>query len=190
MWSKSWLTGKDPDAGEDWRWEKKEMTEDEMVGWHQTQWTWVWVDSGSWWWIGRPGVLQSMGLQRVTHNSATELNARVLIKVEGTVENCIKYVAYYIIKLSHLQLKTYTSQRNKEPLVLLKKFLLLNNWFKYAKKVAHLNKSLCQQCFIFPAVTCSKSLLYLVEKKKYFMVKISCRLKQQQRLISPIAKYV
>ena len=27
-----------------------------------TQWTWVWVNSGSWWWTGRPGVLQSMGL--------------------------------------------------------------------------------------------------------------------------------
>ena len=30
-----------------------------------TRWTWVWVNSGSWWWTGRPGVLQSMGLQRV-----------------------------------------------------------------------------------------------------------------------------
>ena len=32
-----------------------------------TQWTWVWVNSGSWWWTGRPGVLQPMGLQRVRH---------------------------------------------------------------------------------------------------------------------------
>ena len=39
-----------------------------------TQWTGVWVDSGSWWWTGRPGVLQSMGLQRVGHDWATELN--------------------------------------------------------------------------------------------------------------------
>ena len=38
-----------------------------------TQWTWVWVDSGSWWWTGRSGVLQSMGSQRVKHNWATEL---------------------------------------------------------------------------------------------------------------------
>ena len=37
-------------------------------------WTWVWVNSGSWWWTGRPGVLQSMGLQRVGHDWATELN--------------------------------------------------------------------------------------------------------------------
>ena len=39
-----------------------------------TRWTWVWVSSGSWWWTGRPGVLRFMGLQRVGHNWATELN--------------------------------------------------------------------------------------------------------------------
>ena len=38
-----------------------------------TQWTWVWVDPGSWWWTGRPGVLWFMGSQRVGHNWATEL---------------------------------------------------------------------------------------------------------------------
>ena len=39
-----------------------------------TRWAWIWVDSGSWWWTGRPGVLQFMGSQRVGHNWATELN--------------------------------------------------------------------------------------------------------------------
>ena len=39
-----------------------------------TQWTWVWVDSGSWWWTGRPGVLRFMGSQRVRHDWVTELN--------------------------------------------------------------------------------------------------------------------
>ena len=39
-----------------------------------TQWTWVSVNSGSWWWTGRPGVLWFMGLQRVRHDWATELN--------------------------------------------------------------------------------------------------------------------
>ena len=39
-----------------------------------TQWTWIWVNSGSWWWTGRPGVLQFMGSQRVGHDWATELN--------------------------------------------------------------------------------------------------------------------
>ena len=37
------------------------------------QWTWVWVDSGSWWWTGRPDMLHSMWSQRVRHNWATEL---------------------------------------------------------------------------------------------------------------------
>ena len=39
-----------------------------------TRWTWVWVNSGSWWCTGRPGVLQSMGLQRTGHDWAIELN--------------------------------------------------------------------------------------------------------------------
>ena len=39
-----------------------------------TRWTWVWVNSGSWWWMGRPGVLWFMGLQRVGHDWVTELN--------------------------------------------------------------------------------------------------------------------
>ena len=39
-----------------------------------TWWTWVWVNSGSWWWTGRPGVLQFMGSQRVRHDWVTELN--------------------------------------------------------------------------------------------------------------------
>ena len=46
-------------------WRQKGMTEDEMVGWHH--WTWVWASSGSWWWTGKPGMLQSMGSQRVGH---------------------------------------------------------------------------------------------------------------------------
>ena len=51
--------------GDDGRWD----------GWMAslTQWTWVWVNSRSWWWTGRPGMLQSMGLQTVGHNWATEL---------------------------------------------------------------------------------------------------------------------
>ena len=40
----------------------------------QTQWTWVWVNSRSWWWTGKPGMLQSTRSQRVRHDWATELN--------------------------------------------------------------------------------------------------------------------
>ena len=39
-----------------------------------TRWAWVWVKSRSWWWIGSPGVLQSMGSERVGHDWVTELS--------------------------------------------------------------------------------------------------------------------
>ena len=54
---KNWLTGKDLDSGKDWRQEEKGMTG--WDGWMAslTQWTWVWVNSESWWWTGKPGVL-------------------------------------------------------------------------------------------------------------------------------------
>ena len=77
--AKNWLTGKDPDVVKDWR-QENVMTEDEMVGWHHqlsielSKQTCVWVSSGSWWWAGKPGMLQFMGSQRVTHGWATELN--------------------------------------------------------------------------------------------------------------------
>ena len=69
--AKSRLIRKDPDAGKDWRQEEAGTTED---GWMAslTQWTWVWASSGRWWRTGKPGVLQSMGSQRVRHNWATE----------------------------------------------------------------------------------------------------------------------
>ena len=73
--AKNWLIEKDPDAGKDWGWEEKGMTEDEMVGWnHHLNGHWVWAGSRSWWWTGRPGVLQAMGLQRVGQDWVTELN--------------------------------------------------------------------------------------------------------------------
>ena len=72
--AKNWFIWKNPDAGKDWRPEDKGTTR--FDGWMAslTQWTWVWVNSWSWWWTGRPGVLQSMGLQRVGHDWVTELN--------------------------------------------------------------------------------------------------------------------
>ena len=63
-----------------WCWERlKAGGERDDRGWDgwmvsPTQWTWFWVNSGSWWWTGRPGMLQSMGLQRVRDDWATELN--------------------------------------------------------------------------------------------------------------------
>ena len=63
-----------------WCWEEegagREADDREWDGWmaSPTWWTWVWVNSGSLWWTGRPGMLWFMGLQRVGHNWATELN--------------------------------------------------------------------------------------------------------------------
>ena len=63
---KNRLKGEDPYAGKDWRQEEKGTTEDE-IGWmaSPTWWTWVRASLRIWWWTGKPGVLQSMGLQRV-----------------------------------------------------------------------------------------------------------------------------
>ena len=73
--AKSWLIWEDPDPWKDWEQEEKGTKQDEMVRWHhQLKWTWVWLDPGSWWWAGRPGMLRFMGMQRVWHDWATELN--------------------------------------------------------------------------------------------------------------------
>ena len=63
-----------------WCWERlRAGGEGDGRGWDgwmasRTQWTWVWVNSRSWWWTWRPGVLQSMELQRLRHDWVTELN--------------------------------------------------------------------------------------------------------------------
>ena len=56
-----------------WCWERLKVGEGDNRGWDcwmssPTQWTWVWVSSGSLWWTGRPGVLQSLASQRVGHD--------------------------------------------------------------------------------------------------------------------------
>ena len=62
----TWLIGKDPDARKDWRLEEKGMTEDGMVGWHHQLDGRKWVNSRSWWWTGKPGVLQH-GVTKLTN---------------------------------------------------------------------------------------------------------------------------
>ena len=72
--AKSWLIGKP------WCWERLRVGEKgDDRGWDGwmaslAHWTWVWVNSGSWWWTGRPGVLWFMGSQRVRHYWVTDLN--------------------------------------------------------------------------------------------------------------------
>ena len=71
---KSRLIGKDPDAGRDWGQEEKGTRGWDVWMASPTRWTWVSVNSGSWWQTGRSGVLRFMGSQRVGHDWATELN--------------------------------------------------------------------------------------------------------------------
>ena len=92
LWSpdtKNWLIWKDPDAGKDWRQDEKGMTEDEMVGWHH------WFNGHelgqileAWWRTGKPGVLRSMGSQRVGHDWATGLNWTELKDTVAWAEIC------------------------------------------------------------------------------------------------------
>ena len=71
---RNWLIWKDPDAGKDWRWEKK--------GWQRMRWLdgitdvmdMSLISSRSWWWTGKPGMLKSVVLLRAGHYWATELN--------------------------------------------------------------------------------------------------------------------
>ena len=72
--AKSWLIGKDPDVRRDWGHEKG-TTEDEMVWWHHCLDGHEFeLNSRSWWWTGRPGMLWVMGSQWVGHDWATELS--------------------------------------------------------------------------------------------------------------------
>ena len=69
---KNWLIWKDPDAGKDWRQEEKGKTG--WDGWIASSTWWTRASSESQWWTRKPAVLQSMGLQRVRHDWASELN--------------------------------------------------------------------------------------------------------------------
>ena len=89
-----------------------------------TQWTWVWVNSGSWWWTGRPGVLQSMGLHTTEWLNWTELNIplepvsnprppsrssqstepRILFSTAGSHQLSMGFCQCYFFNPSHLPL--------------------------------------------------------------------------------------
>ena len=73
-----------------------------------TQWTWVWSSSGSWWWTGKPGLLQSMGLQRVRHDWVTELTKWLNIAKRRIRMLYIKHVDVSVMikkKLQNLKYK-------------------------------------------------------------------------------------
>ena len=71
--AKSQLIGKDPEAGQDWRWEEK-GDDRGWDGWMASsiQWTWVWANFWRWWRTEKSSVLQSMGSQRAGHDLVSE----------------------------------------------------------------------------------------------------------------------
>ena len=89
--AKNWLIGKHHDAGKDGRQEKKRMTG--WDGWMAslTWWTWVWASSGSWWWTGKPGVLQSMGAARsqtrLSIKTTTQFSSVLTLHLEITPDS-------------------------------------------------------------------------------------------------------
>ena len=104
--AKNWLTGKDPDDGkiEVGKKKKIEVGEGDDRGWDGwmaslTQWTWVWVSSRTWWWTGRPGMLQFMGLQRVRHDWVTGLNWTEILCCRSTN---IDTINYFLNSLNHI----------------------------------------------------------------------------------------
>ena len=96
--AKSWLIGKDPDAGKDWSQEEK--GQQRMRCWTPslTRWTWVWASSRSWCSTVKPGLLKSMGSQSVRHDWVTELNWTDALKVAAhTMISPLKWKDRFLI---------------------------------------------------------------------------------------------
>ena len=84
--------------------------DDQVASW--AWWTWVWESSGSWWWTGKPGVLQSMGSQRVRHDWATEQKTQIVVCIfwrrtrtlphHGTVASWPPLLCFCVPSLSSL----------------------------------------------------------------------------------------
>ena len=88
-----------------WYWERlKAGGEGDDRGWDgwmasPTRWTWVWTSSRSWWWTEKPGVLQSIGSQRVGHDWATELSWK----------ECLQWVALRLNTSSPFKPSTFST---------------------------------------------------------------------------------
>ena len=102
-----------------WCWEGLgaggEVDDRRWDGWiaSPTRWTWVWVNSGRWWWTGRPSVLQFMGSQRVGHDWATALNWTELIYIyiiQSLVETWVIYSLGYLCAHSILSTVIFYTQ--------------------------------------------------------------------------------
>ena len=149
-----------------WCWERlKAGGEGDDKGWEGwiaslTQWTWVWVNSRSWWWTGKPGMLQFMGSQRVRHDWVTELTEADFKKVKCKIWNLGKKITFLwaqseksymklhkkyklknqsITKKLHYKENLYSKNTNNnqdEERILTKKsgHMCVCNWFSYTSE--------------------------------------------------------
>ena len=99
-----------------------------------TQWTRVWVNSGCWWWIGRPGVLWFMGSQKVGHNWATELNWTDVLFTAQISEykylSTIEFACFLPLRFAQLPLPTPSSP-NSHLHLLSTQLMFQSNQFPY-----------------------------------------------------------
>ena len=91
-----------------WCWERLKVgRKGDNRGWDSwmaslTGWTWVWANFGSWWWTGKPDVLQFMGWQRVRHDWVTELNWTFFLASSLFVLHEFGY-AHFLLVAIHLE---------------------------------------------------------------------------------------
>ena len=95
-----------------------------------SRWTWVWVNSGSWWWTGRPGVLHFMGSQRVGHDWVTEVISFMtdwfdLLAVQGTPKSLFQH---HSSKASILRCSAFLTVQLSYPYMTTGKTIALTRW--------------------------------------------------------------
>ena len=113
-----------------------------------TWWTWVWVDSGSWWWTGRPGVLQFMGSQRVGHDWATELSWKSKSEVWNLKDLRQNYLAFVSIAFPCIHwddITSYSLELQKYEKIQYMERSYLSAWKHNCSKNIHFSQSwLCK----------------------------------------------
>ena len=133
------------------------------VGWMASpaQWTWVWVNSRSWWWTGRPGVPQSMGSQRVGHDWATELNW-----TSNEYSGFISFGTYWFdllvvqgILKSLLQQHSSKSTFGKQQTLMV---LIHREWWEYILRASYIPQSQQSQLSPKPVLSVFLILAFLV----------------------------
>ena len=109
-----------------WCWERLKVGWDgDGRGWDgwmasPAWWTWVWVNSGSWWWTGKPGVLQSMGSQRVGHDWVLNWTEEVEGRVGG--DRTRSFFCFSLNSFSVLTTSTFQPSSEYRRLLLWKQF--------------------------------------------------------------------